>query len=55
MTSHASDETQVAAAYASGAVDFIFAPIVPDILRAKVSVFVELYLKSRALQRRCAR
>jgi diguanylate cyclase (GGDEF)-like protein/PAS domain S-box-containing protein len=51
VTSHASDETQVAAAYASGAVDFIFAPIVPDILRAKVSVFVELHLKSRALQR----
>jgi diguanylate cyclase (GGDEF)-like protein/PAS domain S-box-containing protein len=50
ITSHASDETQVSAAYASGAVDFIFAPIVPDILRAKVSVFVELFLKSRALQ-----
>jgi diguanylate cyclase (GGDEF)-like protein/PAS domain S-box-containing protein len=50
VTSHASDETQVSAAYASGAVDFIFAPIVPDILRAKVSVFVELFLKSRALQ-----
>jgi diguanylate cyclase (GGDEF)-like protein/PAS domain S-box-containing protein len=50
VTSHSSDETQVSAAYASGAVDFIFAPIVPDILRAKVSVFVELFLKSRALQ-----
>ena len=32
-------------AYASGAVDFIFAPIVPDVLRAKVSVFVELFLQ----------
>ena len=31
-------------AYASGAVDFIFAPIVPVILRAKVAVFVELFL-----------
>ena len=34
-------------AYASGAVDFIFAPIVPDVLRAKVSVFVDLFLKAR--------
>ena len=37
-------------AYESGAVDFIFAPIVADILRAKVSVFVELFLKSHALE-----
>ena len=42
-------------AYASGAVDFIFAPIVPDILRAKVSVFVELFLKSRELEQSLAR
>jgi diguanylate cyclase (GGDEF)-like protein/PAS domain S-box-containing protein len=50
VTSHASDETQISAAYSSGAIDFIFAPIVPDILRAKVSIFVDLFLKSRALQ-----
>ena len=47
ITAHTRDEAQVPIAYASGAVDFIFAPIVADILRAKVSVFVELYLKSR--------
>jgi signal transduction histidine kinase len=29
--------------YQMGAVDFIFAPVVPEIMRAKVSVFVELY------------
>jgi two-component system sensor kinase FixL len=29
--------------YQMGAVDFVFAPVVPEILRAKVSVFVELY------------
>jgi diguanylate cyclase (GGDEF)-like protein/PAS domain S-box-containing protein len=50
VTSHERNEAQVADAYASGAVDFIFAPIVPDILRAKVTIFVDLYLKSRALQ-----
>ena len=50
VTSHERNEAQVADAYASGAVDFIFAPIVPDILRAKVTIFVDLFLKSRALQ-----
>jgi len=49
LTSAAMDEVEVPDAYASGAVDFIFAPIVPDILRAKVSVFVDLFLKSREL------
>jgi diguanylate cyclase (GGDEF)-like protein/PAS domain S-box-containing protein len=49
VTSHERNETQVSEAYASGAVDFIFAPIVPDILRAKVTIFVDLFLKSRAL------
>jgi diguanylate cyclase (GGDEF)-like protein/PAS domain S-box-containing protein len=37
-------------AYASGAVDFIFTPIIPDVLRAKVSTFVDLYLQSRELK-----
>ena len=50
VTAHIGDEAQLAAAYASGAVDFISAPIVPDILRAKVTVFVDLFLKSQALE-----
>jgi signal transduction histidine kinase len=36
--------------YELGAVDCVFAPVVPEILRAKVSVFVELYRKSWELQ-----
>ena len=51
VTAHAAEEAQIPTAYQSGAVDFIFAPIVPDILRAKARVFVELFLKSRALER----
>ena len=51
ITAYARDESQLPAAYATGAVvDFIFAPIVPDVLRAKVSVFVELFRKARALE-----
>ncbi len=36
--------------YELGAVDYVFVPVVPEILRAKVSVFVELYRKKRELQ-----
>ena len=36
------DEAQTAEGYALGAVDYILSPVVPEILRAKVKVFVEL-------------
>lgn len=36
-------ETHVSRGYSLGAVDYILAPIVPEILRTKVAVFVELY------------
>ena len=49
ITAHTQDEADKVA-YASGAVDFIWAPIVPEVLRAKVAIFVELFLKSRALE-----
>ncbi len=38
-------------AYSLGAVDFLVKPIVPVILRSKVSVFVELYLKTEQVKR----
>ena len=40
--------------YELGAVDYVFAPVVPEILRAKVAVFVELYRKKEELQREVA-
>ena len=36
--------------YARGAVDYISVPVVPDLLRAKVSVFAELHRKERELR-----
>lgn len=36
--------------YQSGAVDYISVPVVPDLLRAKVSVFTELHRKTRQLE-----
>jgi signal transduction histidine kinase len=36
--------------YAVGAVDYLPVPVVPDLLRAKVKVFAELYRKTRQLE-----
>jgi signal transduction histidine kinase len=44
-------ETDMGRGYDLGAVDFVFAPIVPAILRAKVTVFVELYRAQQELRR----
>lgn len=44
-------ETDMARGYNLGAVDFIFAPVVPAILRAKVSVFADLYRAQQELRR----
>jgi signal transduction histidine kinase len=35
--------------YALGAVDYIFTPVIPEILRAKVSVFTDLHKKSHKI------
>jgi len=37
--------------YEAGAVDYISVPVVPELLRAKVRVFAELYRKTRDLER----
>jgi signal transduction histidine kinase/DNA-binding response OmpR family regulator len=45
------DETHMARGYSLGAVDYINAPVIPEVLRSKVSVFVELYHKSAQVHR----
>src|SRR5258708_13888189 len=37
--------------YAAGAVDYLSVPVVPELLRAKVRVFTELFRKTRDLQK----
>jgi signal transduction histidine kinase len=37
--------------YEMGAVDYVYVPVIPEILRGKVQVLVELYLQRRELQR----
>jgi diguanylate cyclase (GGDEF)-like protein/PAS domain S-box-containing protein len=50
MTAMGVDESETVRAYASGAVDFLFTPILPDVLRAKVTAFVDLFLQAQELQ-----
>jgi signal transduction histidine kinase len=44
------DEVQAKRGYALGAVDYIPSPVVPEVLRSKVRVFVELFRMNRQLQ-----
>src|SRR6185436_4862353 len=48
-------EKQVSVGYAVGAVDYMFKPIVPEILKSKVSVFVELFGKTEAIKQQAQR
>jgi CheY-like chemotaxis protein len=45
------DDSHLLQAYSAGAVDMVFKPVDPFILKSKVSVFVDLYLKQVAIQR----
>jgi two-component system sensor histidine kinase/response regulator len=51
VTSIHTHENHVARGYSLGAVDYLFTPIVPEVLKAKVSVFIELSRKSKLLQK----
>jgi signal transduction histidine kinase/BarA-like signal transduction histidine kinase len=45
------DETHVARGYSLKAVDYILTPVVPEVLRTKVSVFVELFRATAEMKR----
>jgi PAS domain S-box-containing protein len=50
LTAISKEDEYVFRGYEVGAVDYMFKPLNPDILRSKVSVFVDLYLKNRQLR-----
>jgi signal transduction histidine kinase len=50
MTADYGADTQVATGYSIGAVDYMFKPLDPDVLRSKVAVFVELFAKNRQVE-----
>src|SRR5688572_6457288 len=50
ITANNYGEENIFKGYRTGAVDYIYKPINPELLRAKVSVFVELFEKTRQLR-----
>src|SRR5436190_4309982 len=46
-----SDELHTSQGYSLGAVDYILSPVVPEVLRTKVRVFVELFLMTQQVRR----
>ncbi|HEY6069955.1 MAG TPA: response regulator [Chthoniobacterales bacterium] len=42
--------THISRGYSLGAVDYILTPVVPDILRAKIAVFVDLFRKTEQIR-----
>lgn len=51
VTAHGREEHDVLAAYKLGAVDFLFKPVVAEILQSKASVFVELQRRNAQVTR----
>jgi signal transduction histidine kinase len=49
ITAHSYDEDYIFKGYKMGGVDYIYKPVKPELLRAKVAVFVELYRKNQQL------
>ena len=51
LTAISKDDEHVFRGYEAGAVDYVFKPFNPDVLRSKVAVFIELHEKTEQLQR----
>jgi signal transduction histidine kinase len=55
VTGISDTETHASRGYSLGAVDYITTPVLPEVLRTKVSVFVELYKKTERIRRQAER
>ena len=51
VTADASGAAHLSRGYSLGAVDYILKPVDPEILKSKVAVFVDLYRKTREIER----
>jgi two-component system sensor histidine kinase/response regulator len=55
VTGISDTETHVSRGYSLGAVDYILTPVMPEVLRTKVAVFVETFKKTEQLRRQAER
>jgi signal transduction histidine kinase/CheY-like chemotaxis protein len=51
LTAYGRDDVEIVTGYATGAVDFLQKPFPPEVLRSKVSVFVELFRAQQQVRR----
>lgn len=54
LTAFSTSDQMMFKGYALGAVDYLFKPLNPDILKSKVTVFVDLFKKTQVVQRQAA-
>lgn len=54
LTAQATDLSLIYAGYRAGAVDYLLKPVVPEMLKAKVSVFAELYRQRKQIEQQSA-
>src|SRR5262245_49274837 len=54
LTGAYEDSPSMFRGYEAGAVDYLVKPLVPEVLRSKVAVFVDLYCKNAVLEREVA-
>jgi|GEM_PF-432458 len=54
LTGFETDDVQMFKSYSLGAVDYLSKPVIPAVLRSKVNVFVDLYLKAEQIRRQSA-
>lgn len=52
ITAFSKDEQDIRKGYVLGAVDYVFKPVAPEILRAKVKVFADLFDKTQRLEQK---
>ena len=54
MTAVNTSELHIAKGYLAGAVDYLLKPFLPEVLLAKVAIFVELYAKTAEVRQQAA-
>lgn len=54
LTAHNKEDMHVFRGYSAGAVDYVFKPIQPLVLKSKVEVFVDLYRKTEEIKHKAA-